>query len=100
MYIWMEISDEEVGRRAGKCSRVGAPGLREEMLSANDNRGGDAPSINRVFPLSFVADSLEMIQQPQIADCGPGDCITQQILCCTAVMYAEFSIRVWIQWSL
>jgi hypothetical protein len=80
MCIWMEISDEEVRRRAGKCLRVGAPGLREKMLSANDNRGGDAPSTNKVSPLSLAAASLEMIQQPQIADCGPGDCITQQIL--------------------
>ena len=35
----LEISGEKAGRRAGKCSRVGAPGLREEMLSVNVTEG-------------------------------------------------------------
>jgi hypothetical protein len=78
--VWVEISDEKARKKAGQALREDAPDLRAEMLSANDNRGGDAPSTNKVSPLSPAAAGLGMIQQPQIANYSPGDCIIQPII--------------------
>lgn len=78
--VWVEISDEKARKKAGQALREDAPDLRAEMLSANDNRGGDALSTNLLSPFSPAAAGLGMIQQPQIANYSPGDCIVQPII--------------------
>lgn len=81
--VWVEISDEKARKKAGQALREDAPDLRAEMLSATDNRGKDALSTNILSPLSPAAAGLGMIQQPQIANYSPGDCIVQPIIAAT-----------------
>jgi hypothetical protein len=45
VYLDWRLVVKRRGGEAGKCSRVGAPGLREEMLSVNVTEG-EMPSLS------------------------------------------------------